>query len=553
MRSNSPGASVSFPFTVPTDGEVQNTILPLFSVSGLSGANHTLKLLLIKNDSAPTDLSIDYLTFVSSSSSSGTKPITNTSPTASIDQVLIFSTPTNSPSSIKPSGARLAGLIFGVIGIAVFVALLIFRRRIFRRRVRPPPETRPFALAGHRKDAAVEQTPPQQEQRLPPDTTGRPLRGILKKESESRPVLEVNALPPEANPPVTGKAIKIDSPILPARKESSTQPLSGPNYPWFSSQQLTNGNHVLKIDLSGNTSGAHFSLEYITFAASSENLDTNTHQVPPSVFIGIGAGVGVLVIGILLILWWWYRRRSRRSQSDSAATSVETSVLPDPAYQGAKRGRMNQRVEKSTLQACSARILTPYFPAVSESTRQNEVSTSVKTQYNRSTQVQRLSDSEERRIKQPRRKEDAWQYSKTPTNVLNLPTKPSSSRLPYVSVQSPRATAPYHLARNPQHLNKPKTDRPQHVASATSEGTGTSPIGHLPEGAWGMRMQQLEELIWELRGETAPLELGQDQVGTGHSTTLTAMMEEISEHRKSVEKNQFRGEERYSVPHGNAV
>ncbi|KAG6899565.1 hypothetical protein C0993_009177 [Termitomyces sp. T159_Od127] len=256
MRSNSPGASVSFPFmgtavsvfgscgreqdisnvdvyldgvlapkTAPNHDEVRHTVSPLFSVSGLSKASHTLKLLLISNDSASTNLSIDHFTYAPSFPSFGTKRITNRSPTAPTNEVLIFSTPTHSPS-VKPNGARLAGLIFGVIGIALFLALLIFRRRIFRRRARPPPETRPFALGSHRKDATAEQTPQKQEQRLSPNTTGRPLRGILKNQSESRPVLEVKALPHETDLSITGKAIEINSPTLPVRKESSSQPLS---------------------------------------------------------------------------------------------------------------------------------------------------------------------------------------------------------------------------------------------------------------------------------------------------------------------------------------
>ncbi|KAG5715294.1 hypothetical protein E4T56_gene7570, partial [Termitomyces sp. T112] len=63
---------------------------------------------------------------------------------------------------------------------------------------------------------------------------------------------------------------------------------------YFSSQQLAKDNHVLKIDLSGNTAGAHFPLEYITYIASLENLDTNSRKIPASVFIGVGAGLGVL-------------------------------------------------------------------------------------------------------------------------------------------------------------------------------------------------------------------------------------------------------------------
>ncbi|KAG5719073.1 hypothetical protein E4T56_gene9515, partial [Termitomyces sp. T112] len=110
--------------------------------------------------------------------------------------------------------------------IALFLALLVFRRRIFKRRVRPPPEIPPFALGSHGKDVAVVQRPQQQQQNLLPSTSGRPLRGILKRESESRPLYAVKASPREAKLAITEKA-ETKQPTLPSTKESLSQPPSG--------------------------------------------------------------------------------------------------------------------------------------------------------------------------------------------------------------------------------------------------------------------------------------------------------------------------------------
>ncbi|KAG6815191.1 hypothetical protein H0H93_010622, partial [Arthromyces matolae] len=113
---------------------------PIFSASGLPSSQHTVRLQLNNDSSAPPHLSFDYFQFEPSFSSPSTgsgnvKGVTQT------DKVLAFSEPTGkSPGSAIPAGARLAGIIFGSIGIAFFLTILILRRRLFKRRVRPPAE-----------------------------------------------------------------------------------------------------------------------------------------------------------------------------------------------------------------------------------------------------------------------------------------------------------------------------------------------------------------------------------------------------------------------------
>ncbi|KAG6856976.1 hypothetical protein H0H87_011365 [Tephrocybe sp. NHM501043] len=58
-------------------------------------------------------------------------------------------------------------------------------------------------------------------------------------------------------------------------------------------------------------------------------------------------------------------------------------------------------------------------------------------------------------------------------------------------------------------------------------------ISPTAEGPYGMGVQQLEGLMQELKdSRPSNLETGQDQVGTGFSTTLVGMMEEILDRRR---------------------
>ncbi|KAG6899566.1 hypothetical protein C0993_009178 [Termitomyces sp. T159_Od127] len=227
--------------------------------------------------------------------------------------------------------------------------------------------------------------------------------------------------------------------------------------------------------------------------------------------------------------------------------------MPDPAHQGLDTGRMYQSVEKSSLPDDSTRIPTSHdFSVIREPTRQNEPATSIKTRHVPGSSqgvyvckkpaslalshfpVPHLSHSEEREITKPlvpRRREDVRPPREPPEKIQKRSATEQRS--------SPPGTA--SISQRPNR--KPRQHRSRYVVSPTGEG-GLTP--DIPEGTWGMRVQQLEELMRELREGTSPLEIGQDQVETGYSTTLEGMMEEISASRKPAERDESRGEERSS-------
>ncbi|KAG6915034.1 hypothetical protein DXG01_013825 [Tephrocybe rancida] len=182
--------------------EFPHSNYPWFSASELPSGDHKIKLQLNPNNGSTVNFAFDYLTYTPSF------PSVTTPPDSSIWKVNSAFGPSHTPdpNATKPSGARLAGLVFGIIGIVLLLALLIFRRRIFRRRLRPPAEPLPFALPGHRAAVAAKETA--QRQQPQPQADGQPpvLRGILQNRSE--PVRQVGALQLslDAKRVITGKS-----------------------------------------------------------------------------------------------------------------------------------------------------------------------------------------------------------------------------------------------------------------------------------------------------------------------------------------------------------
>ncbi|KAG6852622.1 hypothetical protein C0991_010371, partial [Blastosporella zonata] len=242
MWTNTPGASFSFLFTgtsvtvfgvcergedfsnvdvyldgnlapkaIPSGDLFPQANCPWFSAPILSPGNHTIKFQLNHNDNyTRTNLIVDYFTYIPSFDSLAISTALNSSSPGRIYSALSPSSSRNQTPT-TPTGARLAGFIFGGIGIIFLLSILVLRRRIFRWRPRPPAEVLPFALTGHRAVVAAKETSQHHESQavsnggtgnLPPG-----LRGILKKEAQT----EEKA---------TMKSITLDSWHIPPRRES---------------------------------------------------------------------------------------------------------------------------------------------------------------------------------------------------------------------------------------------------------------------------------------------------------------------------------------------
>ncbi|KAH0578366.1 hypothetical protein H2248_003980 [Termitomyces sp. 'cryptogamus'] len=224
-------------------------------------------------------------------------------------------------------------------------------------------------------------------------------------------------------------------------------------------------------------------------------------------------------------------------------------------HQNLDSGPIHQSVEKSSLQASSAWILTPRdFPLVRVPKRQNEASASRETRCmsgmdNSRQGVPGLSYDQEQQITKPlvprRRRPQEKGYQTL--NRSSTETSFQIRQLQQIMLQLQHDIALPDLTISSQGDLNP--DLYQDVINETSTSTGTH-RQMLPEGSYGMRVQQLEELMRDLREGTAHSELGlQDQVGTGHSETLAGLMEEIL----VLQRNQSRRGERSPLPHRNVV
>ncbi|KAG6812725.1 hypothetical protein H0H92_000942 [Tricholoma furcatifolium] len=123
-------------------------------------------------------------------------------------------------------------------------------------------------------------------------------------------------------------------------------PTPGANYLWFSSQNLSTGQHVLEISLSGNTVLAPFSLEYLTYAPSFESLEAESPSRHVNVIVSVGIGIGAcaVVLGILVaILLWRRRRRSSRNEESENTIASHNSSFEDPTSRN-----LHSAIESST-------------------------------------------------------------------------------------------------------------------------------------------------------------------------------------------------------------